>query len=72
MGVEPTGETVELQGTIFAHITDGKITERWLVDDIYGFLTQLGKISRSSRASPDVISAVAPVVDHLVPCVGGE
>ncbi len=46
MGVEPTGKSVELQGTIFAHVEDGKIAERWVVDDIYGFLKQLGKVSK--------------------------
>ncbi|RBI61719.1 ester cyclase [halophilic archaeon] len=47
MGVEPTGKTVELRGTIFAHVEDGKIAERWVVDDVYGFLKRLGKISEA-------------------------
>ena len=44
MDIEPTGNAVELKGTIFAHVEDGKITERWVVDDILGFLQQLGEI----------------------------
>lgn len=44
MGVEPTGDTVELTGTIFAHVEEGKITERWVVDDIFGFMKQLGEL----------------------------
>ncbi|WP_227376919.1 ester cyclase [Haladaptatus halobius] len=45
MDIEPTGNAVELTGTIFAHVEDGKIAERWVVDDILGFLQQLGEIS---------------------------
>lgn len=45
MGVEPTGDEVELVGTIFARVEDGKIAERWVVDDVLGFLEQLGAVS---------------------------
>lgn len=44
MGVEPTGEAVELVGTIFARVEDGKIAERWVVDDVLGFLEQLDEV----------------------------
>ncbi|WP_137288864.1 ester cyclase [Natronorubrum halophilum] len=45
MGVEPTGTEVELVGTIFARVEDGRIAERWVVDHALGFLEQLGAIS---------------------------
>ncbi|WP_265108246.1 ester cyclase [Halosolutus halophilus] len=45
MGVEPTGNEVELVGTIFARVEDGKIAERWVVDHVLGFLEQLGTVS---------------------------
>lgn len=45
VGVEPTGNEVELVGTIFARVDDGKIAERWVVDHVLGFLEQLGNVS---------------------------
>lgn len=47
MGVEPTGEEVELAGTVFARVEDGRIAERWVVDHVLGFLEDLGKIEES-------------------------
>ncbi|WP_254769025.1 ester cyclase [Salinilacihabitans rarus] len=44
VGAEPTGEEVEFVGTIFARVEDGRIAERWVVDDVLGFLEDLGKI----------------------------
>ncbi|MFC4436426.1 MULTISPECIES: ester cyclase [Natrialbaceae] len=45
MGVEPTGNEIELVGTIFARVEDGRIAERWVVDHVLGFLEQLGTVS---------------------------
>lgn len=45
MGVQPTGNEIELVGTIFARVEDGKIDERWVVDHVLGFLEQLGTVS---------------------------
>lgn len=44
MGIEPTGKSFETQSMIFTRIEDGTITERWVVPDALGMLTQLGVI----------------------------
>lgn len=43
-GIEPTGETFEVQNQVFTRVEDGKIAERWLVPDMLGLLTQLGVV----------------------------
>jgi len=44
MGIEPTGNTFEIENTVFTRVEDGKIAERWLLPDMMGMLTQLGVI----------------------------
>lgn len=43
-GIEPTGETFELTGIAMERIEDGKIAERWVVEDQFDLLQQLGAI----------------------------
>lgn len=43
-GIEPTGESFEVQNMVFTRIEDGKIAERWVQPDQLGMLTQLGVI----------------------------
>jgi predicted ester cyclase len=42
MGNQPTGRPVEVQGIIFAHISNGRIVEDWTLVDQMGILQQLG------------------------------
>ncbi|MDS0294828.1 ester cyclase [Halogeometricum luteum] len=42
MGLEPTGERVEVSNAVFTRIEDGKIAERWVHPDALGLLRQLG------------------------------
>lgn len=44
MGVEATGNEVEIPNTLFTRIEDGKIAERWLLPDTLGLLQQLGVV----------------------------
>ena len=44
MGVEPTGNTVEIPNMLFTRIDDGRIAERWLLPDTLGLLQQLGAV----------------------------
>lgn len=45
MGMEPTGESFEVQNMVFTHVEDGKITERWVLPDALGMFQQLGVVS---------------------------
>lgn len=45
MGIEPTGNTFEIDGIDCYHIEDGKIAEGWVVVDSLGMLQQLGVVS---------------------------
>lgn len=42
MRTEPTGNSFEVQNTVFTRIEDGKIAERWVQPDTLGMLRQLG------------------------------
>lgn len=42
MGIEPTGNTFEIEATGFARLEDGKIVERWGSPDLLGLFRQLG------------------------------
>lgn len=42
MGLDPTGNEVEVDGIHIARIEDGKITERWVQADVMGMMEQLG------------------------------
>ncbi len=42
MGIEPTGKTYVIEVTMFARMQDGKIAERWLLEDTVDLLRQLG------------------------------
>ena len=44
MGIEPTGETVEIANMLFTRVEDGLIAERWLMADLFGMLQQLGVV----------------------------
>lgn len=43
-GLEPTGNTFELLGVAMERVEDGKIVERWVVEDQYDLLRQLDAI----------------------------
>jgi predicted ester cyclase len=42
MGIQPTGREVEWSTIEIYRIEDGKIRERWAIDDMAGLLSQLG------------------------------
>ena len=44
MGIEPTGNTFEIENAVLTRVEDGKVAERWLLPDMFGMLTQLGVI----------------------------
>lgn len=44
MGMEPTGNEVEIANMLFTRIKDGRIAERWLLADTFGLLHQLGVV----------------------------
>ena len=44
MGVEPTGNEVEVRGLQFSRVEDGMITESWTVYDALGMLQQIGAV----------------------------
>lgn len=46
-GIEPTGNTIELLGIAMERVNDGKIVERWVVEDQYNLLEQLGAVEGS-------------------------
>lgn len=46
-GIEPTGTTFELLGIAMERIEDGKIVERWVVEDQFDLLQQLGAVEGS-------------------------
>lgn len=46
-GIEPTGNTFELLGIAMERVEDGKIVERWVVEDQYDLLQQLGAVEES-------------------------
>lgn len=47
MGVEPTGNEVEIAGLEIRRIEDGRIAESWAVFDALGLLQQLGVVPES-------------------------
>lgn len=44
MGIEPTGNEVEVVGFEIDRIEDGKIAEGWALYDVFGMMQQLGVI----------------------------
>ncbi|WP_323173116.1 ester cyclase [Natrialba sp. PRR66] len=42
MGIEPTGESVDIMSIHVVRIADGKIAERWANVDLFGLLQQIG------------------------------
>ena len=42
MGIEPTGNRIDIVGINVVRVEDGKITERWANFDIFGLFQQLG------------------------------
>lgn len=43
-GIDPTGNEFELLGIAMERVADGKIVERWIVEDQYDLFTQLGAV----------------------------
>ncbi|OVE85221.1 ester cyclase [Natronolimnobius baerhuensis] len=46
MGVDPTGNEIDVTGMLFDRIEDGMLVERYVNDDAYGFMRQLGLIDQ--------------------------
>ncbi|NGM69889.1 ester cyclase [Natronolimnobius sp. AArcel1] len=46
MGVEATGNEIDVTGMLFDRIEDGTLVERYVNDDAYGFMRQLGLIDQ--------------------------
>ena len=44
LGVLPTGRQIRVDGTVILRITDGKIAEEWVTENLLGLLQQLGAI----------------------------
>ncbi|WP_227355644.1 ester cyclase [Haladaptatus salinisoli] len=44
MGIEPTGNSFEVQNAVFTRVEDGKIAERWVMPDTLGMFRQLGVV----------------------------
>lgn len=44
MGIEPTGNEVEIANMLFTRIEEGQIAERWLLPDTFGLMQQLGVV----------------------------
>ncbi|WP_222913231.1 ester cyclase [Natrinema sp. SYSU A 869] len=42
MGIEPTGETIDIMGINVVRVKDGKVAERWANFDLFGILQQIG------------------------------
>lgn len=42
MGIEPTGNRVEISGSEINRIEDGQIVESWLLFDTFGMMEQIG------------------------------
>ena len=57
LGLEPTGERIEISGMLFRRVENGAIAEMWVNDDSVGMLQQLDVFSRLARpnrpAPPD-------------------
>ena len=49
MGVEPTGEGIEVANMVFTRIEDGKIAERWVLPDMLGMMQQVGAVDVPER-----------------------
>jgi len=48
-GIEPTGNSIEVQNMVFTRVEDGKIAERWLQLDTLGLMEQLDAVERPSK-----------------------
>lgn len=49
MGIEPTGEAIEIQNMLFTRVEDGLITERWVQPDMLGFMQQIGAVDPPTK-----------------------
>ena len=49
-GIPPTGERIEITGTVFHHVAGGKLAEGWWNWDTLGMLQQLGAIPAEQPA----------------------
>ena len=50
-GVAATGKPVAVRDTAIWHLTDGKVTEIWTLQDQFAFLKQIGYLPDSVRAA---------------------
>lgn len=49
VGIEPTGNSFEVDNAVFTRIEDGKIAERWVQPDQLGLFAQLGLLEHPGR-----------------------
>lgn len=53
IGIDPTGNEIEIMGLVFALVEDGQFTESWAVFDQIGMLRQMGL-----KSSPSEITSI--------------
>lgn len=44
MGIDPTGQEIEIQTMAFIRVEEGKVAERWIQPDRLGLMQQLGVV----------------------------
>ena len=52
MGIEPTGQDVEIETMAFLRLSEGEIVERWVRPDQLGLMQQLGVVERPGDQPP--------------------
>jgi steroid delta-isomerase-like uncharacterized protein len=50
MGLPPSGNSVSSDGMVFARIGDGRVVERWGVQDMFALLQQIGALPGPASA----------------------
>ena len=53
MGIQPTGNEVEIMGMEMYHVRDGKLAEGWEIFDGLTMMAQLGAVELPGEAAPE-------------------